>query len=390
MLGCGVGAKGPGEETQGQGQGIRGGYDDAADTAVVGIYDDAVAATCSGSLVAPNLVLTGRHCVADVPIGCGVIGALHPAEGFFVTSQPMFIWEEKYFHRVSEIIVLPVGPASSDPLYNEDGLCGRDQALLLLEDNVAPAEAVPLVPRVDVALTPGEGFSAVGYGGTNDDGLDSGVRRRRDDLSVVCAGEGCPPDAQKTEWMGDEGTCPGDSGGPAIDEQNRVVGVLSRGVVGCTSPTYGAVFADDAWGAWLIEGALHAAEVGGYEAPPWAMGVPTDVSYSGVVGGPCDAPDCTSGLCIGVGEGPFCTRKCDEKAPCPAAWTCGDEENSGVCVPEPIASTSGGGVSTPEVNDAGEESESGCGLSGGARGGRAWEGAVMLAVAAMFLRTVRL
>lgn len=374
-LGACLGAAGCGAEDRGTdpvalaSASIKGGMDDEGDHAVVGIYDDATAATCTGSLIAPNMVLTGRHCVSDPPLGCGTFGATHSKDGLFVTTEPMFIWEPQYFHTVAEIIPLPLDPASPDPLESSDLLCGRDQVVLLLSDNVEPSEAVPLVPRVDAPVVAEETYAAVGYGGTNDEGLESGVRRRRDGLSVTCVGAECPPGVEASEWQGNEGTCPGDSGGPALDALNRVVGVLSRGVAGCSQPTYGSLDGEGHWGAWLMETALHAAEVGGYPPPPWALGLPTDPAFGGEVGGDCAAPECTSGICLDLGEGPFCSRQCDAEVPCPAGYACDDGEHAGLCVPEAepsaeASSTSTGGAATPN----GDADEGGCSTASGARG----------------------
>ncbi len=60
---------------------------------------------------------------------------------------------------------------------------------------------------------------------------------RLDGKIVTCLGGLCTgaigDSIKESEWLGQDGTCPGDSGGPAIDGMGRVMGVLSRGAQPC-------------------------------------------------------------------------------------------------------------------------------------------------------------
>lgn len=316
-------------------QPIKGGYTDAADKAVVGIYDASVGGQCSGSLIAPNVVLTARHCVSNTPesIACGQAkpGGLHSAKYFYVTTETdLYSNNPADYHTVREIIGLPLDTASADPLLNKEDLCGRDMAILILDDNVGPEEAVPYTPRVDSSLVKDEQYYAVGFGATNDSGSGSGLRRRRDNLFVDCVADDCPSAyVKKSEFIGDTGICQGDSGGPAIDMQNRVVGVTSRGSLGCDSPVYGHVFG---WGQWLKDVVLYASQpsIGNYVPPPWASGKSTDPAYNGPIGAPCDAA-CISGICVTPDN--YCSNKCDAVNVCPDGYDCNADIS--VCVKRP-------------------------------------------------------
>jgi hypothetical protein len=166
-------------------------------------------------------------------------------------------------------------------------VCGADIALVETSEQVPASVAEPLEPRLDAFVSRGEVYTAIGYGGVRDDGTGSGVRRSRRDLRVLCAGSDCGTAVATEEFLGQVGTCEGDSGGPAIDETGRVIGVLSRGGDDCTQPIYGST---TAWARLLVLAARSAAESGGYTAPDWATAPPTAPGDDDGTGGTSSAP----------------------------------------------------------------------------------------------------
>ena len=310
---------------------IKGGYNDTNDPNVVDIIWYVQGAQgyseCSGSLLAPNLVLTARHCVSNIQnmsagIDCSVskFGASDPPGNFYVSTAAVLTQDlTTGFHTVREVLTAP----------GSSGVCGQDQAILILTDSIT--DATPLIPRVDTQIVNGEPYSAIGFGNTNDTS-GAGLRRRRDNLAITCVGSPCAAKGVSAthEFIGGDGTCEGDSGGPAIDGQNRVVGVLSRGYMGCLNSVYGDVFS---WGDWIKSTAVHAAQVGGYNPPPWATGFPTDPVYAFPVGDLCPAApgSCASGLCLGDATSSYCTRLCEDAAPCPSGYTCNAVQGQTVC-----------------------------------------------------------
>src|SRR5690606_4700621 len=126
----------------------------------------------------------------------------------------------------------------------------------------------------------------------------------------------------------------GDSGGPAVDADERVVGITSRGTLGCDLSLYARL---PPFSQWLKNTVVYASGMGLYEAPAWTEGATVDPAHSLPVGAICSAPsECPSGLCV---DG-TCSRPCSEEGPCPASWSCEERDGAEVCVEPQLAPTS--------------------------------------------------
>ena len=187
------------------------------DLAVVAIAigDDAL---CTGSLIAPDVVLTARHCVSVT------------AEAIDCESGQRQLVSDRDPATLTVLVgddittATPVARGASLLTPTGTTLCEHDIALVKLDRAVEGV--TPL--RVGASLDDDTRLRAVGFGQRRDDGP---AGRKFVKVHVPVLG------ASASELMVGEVTCHGDSGGPAIDEATgHVVGVLSRGGPGCQGP----------------------------------------------------------------------------------------------------------------------------------------------------------
>jgi hypothetical protein len=189
---------------------------------------------CTGTLVAPTVIVTALHCVSvfnrNLPFTCNTKGELSPqaagAGEFGETIAP-------------ERIEVRVGP---DPAKNEpdargarifgsgsDNICANDIAVFVTD---TPLDPEPRRVRLGKPTPRGEHVTVVGYG--EDEHRTVRIRNRRSGVRVVGVGEFDPYEADgsaapRTLMLG-EGPCFGDSGGPAFSEESgALTGVFSLG-----------------------------------------------------------------------------------------------------------------------------------------------------------------
>ena len=113
---------------------ISGGVDDPNTRSVVGLatFGGGGFGICSGSLISPNVVLTAFHCIAPLTnsfggsVDCNSTGFGTPYNASSVSiTTDQYISQGSKFYGVSRIVTPP-----------GSGVCGRDVALLVLEQPV--------------------------------------------------------------------------------------------------------------------------------------------------------------------------------------------------------------------------------------------------------------
>ena len=218
LIGC---AGNSGTENSGQSSDeIIGGQIDTADPSVVAVYAAVPGAQkgglCTGEVVAPTVVLTAAHCTLADEIGKGAVW--HVIPGGSIKDVPKDQW-------------LEVSKVDHDPAFSmQNPAAGHDIGVIVLKSPTRltpfPVNTTPLT-----ASLVGQQVRLVGYGLDNPfQQTGAGIKRQvtvpidNIDDKVIETGRFL------------QGSCNGDSGGPAfmtINGRETIVGVTSYGLPYC-------------------------------------------------------------------------------------------------------------------------------------------------------------
>lgn len=299
--------------------------------------------SCTGSFLAPNLILTARHCVSNTEegIACRADGTALAGGKISSNRSPSDIYVVTGVKSPDR----PEAQGQGAKLFFVDeakNLCNNDIALILLKAPVPDAKILPV--RLNAPATVGETFTAVGWGVTEKT-QDPSTRMQRTGIPIQSVGSDAKVQSGPNEFEVGESICSGDSGGPAIAESTgAIIGVVSRGGNGtqptqnpatsCTGSNASNIYTGVAGFKDLILAAY--AEAG---QDPWIEGEPDPRLAKD--GEACTAAaSCRSNACIS-GK---CTPSC-AKAECAAGTTCQDSGGAKVCLAPP-ASTDPGATTT--------------------------------------------
>ncbi len=374
-IGCGT-SNGGDEGTRSAAQPIQGGMPDSTHTFEVGVCGGSPGncnLLCTGTLIAPNLVVTARHCVSQTPMGnvdCAAtnFGGQYNPSSYYITTSSTMLSSAGTWVRASQFVT-PTPTA----------LCGNDIALIILASNVPASAATPAIPNVMYDLRDRSHISkladtAIGYGLTSPANMNSaGTRHIRENIGFNCIpsdvskftdcwAHGYQNDMREQEFFSGDGPCEGDSGSGAFSQAQfdtgvfLSLGVLSRGGVTpdgqtCTGSFYTRL---DSYRDLIITTANRAATLGGYTAPSWVSSPPIppigdggtkppadggssgdggSTPAPGELGAPCANDDeCNTKSCSAIDGKTFvCTQSCDATNVCPDGFSC----KSGFCFVTP-------------------------------------------------------
>lgn len=307
-MGCGNATPGGAEAIR---DGIVGGEPDHGHPAVGALLMDN--GLCTGTLIAPNVVLTAAHCLEDgfPKVFVQGIDASAPGEILAVSDA-----------RVHPDYAIQVEQGAE--------VAWHDVGVVRL---AGPSSAPPMALAPDDALRPGLAVTFVGYGRTHPETAAFGRKYRLTTNVALLWNEGF---WNLTDPKQPHNTCHGDSGGPALvgaDGVEKVVGVVSSGDANCIQTGYNIrldrnrAFIEAALADW---GKLAPA------APPDVTAPAASLWQS------CDEPGfaCPDGLvCVGSADGRHCSVTCpdpDGGLGCPNGFACVGLEpqaSEGVCIP---------------------------------------------------------
>ena len=231
------------------------------------LYLPSFGAMCTGTLIAPDVVLTAAHCIEPEFIGTDIPGFTLAHDT--LTSQPAYTAGTSALQHEMFDIFAEIEPGVG---------IWYDIGLLFLAEPITSVEPVKLPTTEDGALlAAGMDIEIVGYGRTSNETFDYGVMfNATTDLAEVGTHE------LRISTPGAPQNCHGDSGGPGLIDFGpgpRVVGVVSRSADGTGECLGGGIDTRvDAYLDWILEHAPQVCVIGDPRCTPDAAPPPPDAA----------------------------------------------------------------------------------------------------------------
>jgi hypothetical protein len=193
---------------------------------------------CTATLVAPNLIITAKHCVVEFssePFSCTSEGEL--TSGSRGGAMGALIAPENISFVVgAEAARNPTPSALGLQIFSvaTPSICRNDIAMVLLDREILDVPIVPM--RLGQGNSRGEMLRVIGYGADHNGAF--GTRNTLRDQRIVQVGvsaflEDGDPVPPRTFMTVGPSLCIGDSGGPALTENEAITAVWSQLVGAC-------------------------------------------------------------------------------------------------------------------------------------------------------------
>lgn len=300
---------------------------------------------CTGVLVAPNVVLTARHCAltkGQLESSCDdspkELEFADPGS-FWVTTAATMTPKAAYGQGIKW-----GASAWKSP-------CGHDVALLELDSSLVGFDEPLMKPQL--SGTPAGDASFFAFGPTSSTDATHSDQRKELPASVLCVGtgtKGCSSVAggdtlRLGEVLTSRTVCQGNSGSPLVSKTSgEIVGTLSRALQLSEGCGLGVTSTISPHALLLSRFVAEIAEKSKYPPPAWVATAQargnSDTYKRGEVGMPCDdASECASKDCRSRDGGKTfaCSQSCATAA-CPSNLSCEETSEGKFCFePDPNA-----------------------------------------------------